>query len=139
MLRAWIKVRPTERRPALLEFNRRVVAGVPERPRRNSGSDDEVDGAEELIRAAVPARSIVYGRRGSPPRSPKRGFDFTPVMFAMLALFIAIGSFQFLDALPGAERGLFLSEKACPIYQHSSLDRPLVHGDDDCMDEGARS
>lgn len=52
--------------------------------------------------------------------SPKRGLDFTPVMFAMLALFIAVGTFQFLHALPGAERGLFLFEEACPIYQHSS-------------------
>lgn len=57
-------------------------------------------------------------------RSPKRGFDFTPVMFAMLALFIGVGTFQFLQALPGAERGLFLFEKACPIYQHSSIRPP---------------
>jgi hypothetical protein len=48
-----------------------------------------------------------------------RGFDFTPVMFAMLALFIAVGTFQFLQALPGGERGLFLFEKTCPIYQHA--------------------
>jgi hypothetical protein len=45
-----------------------------------------------------------------------RGFDFTPILFAILALFVAVGIFQFLGSWPGAERGLLSFEKACPIY-----------------------
>lgn len=51
-----------------------------------------------------------------------RGFDFTPALFVTLTLFVTIGAFQFLQGLPGGERGLLAFEKACPIYgKHASF------------------
>ena len=41
--------------------------------------------------------------------------DFTPILFALIAAFVVIGSLQFLPALPGAEHGLLLLEKTCPL------------------------
>jgi hypothetical protein len=46
-----------------------------------------------------------------------RPFDFTPALFAILALFVAVGMYQFLGSWPGGERGLLSFEKACPIYE----------------------
>ena len=45
-----------------------------------------------------------------------RGIDFTPVLLAIVAAFAVFGSFEFVRALPGAEHGLLLFEKACPIH-----------------------
>lgn len=45
-----------------------------------------------------------------------RAFDFTPVVFVVLALFVVGGTVQFLGSLPGGERGLLSFERACPIY-----------------------
>jgi hypothetical protein len=42
--------------------------------------------------------------------------DFTPMLLATVLAFVVIASVQFLGALPGAERGLLLFEKACPIH-----------------------
>jgi hypothetical protein len=44
------------------------------------------------------------------------GFDFTPVLVAFVLLFVIVGTFQFLNVLPGGERGLLQFEKACAIY-----------------------
>jgi hypothetical protein len=46
-----------------------------------------------------------------------RAFDFTPVLFAILALFVVAGTFQFLGSWPAAQRGLLSFERACPIYE----------------------
>jgi hypothetical protein len=42
--------------------------------------------------------------------------DFTPALFGLVLAFVVIGSAQFLSSLPGAERGLLLFEKTCPIH-----------------------
>jgi hypothetical protein len=42
--------------------------------------------------------------------------DFTPIFIAIVMAFVVLGSLRFLSALPGAEHGLLLFEKACPIY-----------------------
>jgi hypothetical protein len=48
------------------------------------------------------------------------GLDFTPVLFGIVLAFVAAGLFGFLSGLPGAERGLLLFERACPIYHHTA-------------------
>ncbi|MFZ0573107.1 MAG: hypothetical protein WAM02_00305 [Candidatus Cybelea sp.] len=48
--------------------------------------------------------------------SPSRGFDFTPVLFAIVLAFVVAGSLQFSRSLAGGERGLLLFERACPIH-----------------------
>lgn len=45
-----------------------------------------------------------------------RGIDFMPILLALVAAFVVIGSLQFITTLPAAERGLLLFEKACPIH-----------------------
>jgi hypothetical protein len=42
--------------------------------------------------------------------------DFTPALLVAVLAFVALASAQFLNALPGGERGLLLFEKACPIH-----------------------
>jgi hypothetical protein len=39
-----------------------------------------------------------------------------PVLLVMVLTFAVAASVQFLNAFPGAERGLVLFEKACPIH-----------------------
>ena len=39
-----------------------------------------------------------------------------PILLAIVAAFVVLGSFYFLLALPGAEHGLLLFDKACPIH-----------------------
>ena len=39
-----------------------------------------------------------------------------PVLLATVLAFVVIASVQFLSGLSGAERGLLLYEKACPIH-----------------------
>lgn len=51
----------------------------------------------------------------SPSNELPRGIDFTPVLLAVVAAFVVIGSLQFMLTLPAAEHGLLLFEKACPI------------------------
>jgi hypothetical protein len=45
-----------------------------------------------------------------------RGFDFAPLLAAVVLAFVILGSLQFWNVLPGGERGLLRFEKACPIY-----------------------
>jgi hypothetical protein len=45
--------------------------------------------------------------------------DFAPVFLLLVLAFAAVGSLQFAQSLHGAEHGIFLFEKACPIY-HSA-------------------
>jgi len=47
---------------------------------------------------------------------PALGFDFMPLLLAIVAAFVILGSLQFAINLPGAERGLVAFEKACPIH-----------------------
>lgn len=54
--------------------------------------------------------------RSSSPEEGPQGIDFMPVLLAIVAAFVLIGAFQFLLALPLAEHGLLLFEKACPIH-----------------------
>jgi hypothetical protein len=49
-------------------------------------------------------------------KRPWRGFDFTPVLFAIVLVFVVVGSLQFSRSLAGGERGLLLFERACPIH-----------------------
>jgi hypothetical protein len=42
--------------------------------------------------------------------------DFTPALAGIVLVFVLVGSLQFLSGLPGAERGLLLFERACPIH-----------------------
>jgi hypothetical protein len=42
--------------------------------------------------------------------------DFTPALLATVLVFVVVASVQFLSSLPGAQRGLLLFEKACPIH-----------------------
>lgn len=44
------------------------------------------------------------------------GIDFMPILLLAVLAFVVVGSLQFLLALPGAEHGLLLFEKACPIH-----------------------
>lgn len=46
-------------------------------------------------------------------------FDFTPVLLAIVLVFVVVASAQFLRDLPGGEHGLLLFEKACPIHRAS--------------------
>lgn len=48
--------------------------------------------------------------RGSPA-----GFDFTPVLIALVVVFVVVGTLQFLSVLPGGERGLLDFERACRL------------------------
>jgi hypothetical protein len=57
-------------------------------------------------------------------KGPPRAVDFTPLLLATVLAFVIVATFQFLRDLPGAERGLLLFERACPI--HSDTDRPLT-------------
>lgn len=52
----------------------------------------------------------------SSPNERPQGIDFMPVLLAVVAAFVVIGTSQFLLALPLAEHGLLLFEKACPIH-----------------------
>jgi hypothetical protein len=47
------------------------------------------------------------------------GFDFTPVLLATVLIIVVVAAFQLLHSVPGSEHGLFLFEKACPIYNMS--------------------
>jgi hypothetical protein len=47
---------------------------------------------------------------------PSRGFDFTPVLFAIVLVFVVVGTLQFSRSLAGGERGLLIFEKTCPIH-----------------------
>jgi hypothetical protein len=49
-------------------------------------------------------------------RGSSRGFDFTPLLFAIVLAFVVVGSLQFSRTLAGGERGLLLFERACPIH-----------------------
>jgi hypothetical protein len=40
----------------------------------------------------------------------------TPALLASVLAFVFVAVLQLSNALPGAERGLLLFEKACPIY-----------------------
>jgi hypothetical protein len=46
----------------------------------------------------------------------RRGFDFTPVLLLAVVVFVGVALFELSRSLPGAEHGLFLYERACPIY-----------------------
>jgi hypothetical protein len=39
-----------------------------------------------------------------------------PVLLAVVAAFVVVGSLQFMLTLPAAEHGLLLFERACPIH-----------------------
>ena len=45
-----------------------------------------------------------------------QGIDFMPVLLAIVAAFVVLGSLEFMLSLPAAEHGLVLFEKACPIH-----------------------
>ncbi|HEY1868038.1 MAG TPA: hypothetical protein VGG70_07045 [Candidatus Cybelea sp.] len=45
------------------------------------------------------------------------GFDFAPLLLAIVLVFAVLGSFQFLRNLPSGESGLLRFERACPIYR----------------------
>jgi hypothetical protein len=47
---------------------------------------------------------------------PGHGFDFTPILFATVLLFVIVSVVQFAHGIAGAEHGVLLFEKACPIY-----------------------
>jgi hypothetical protein len=47
---------------------------------------------------------------------PWRGLDFTPALFAIVLVFVVLGTLQFSRSLAGGERGLLLFERACPIH-----------------------
>jgi hypothetical protein len=49
-------------------------------------------------------------------KEPARGIDFTPILLAIVVAFVILGSLQFVLSMPGAEHGLLLFEKACPIH-----------------------
>ena len=49
-------------------------------------------------------------------RSSEPGIDFTPILLVLVVAFVVLGSLQFVLAMPGAEHGLLLFEKACPIH-----------------------
>lgn len=42
--------------------------------------------------------------------------DFTAALLVTVLAFVVVASTQFLNGLPGAEHGLLLFEKACPIH-----------------------
>jgi hypothetical protein len=45
-----------------------------------------------------------------------QGFDFTPILFAVVLLFVVVAIVQFSQGWAGGQRGLLSFEKACPIY-----------------------
>jgi len=47
---------------------------------------------------------------------PAQGFDFTPILFAVVLLFVVVAIVQFSQGWAGGQHGLLLFEKACPIY-----------------------
>jgi hypothetical protein len=49
-------------------------------------------------------------------KSPAAGFDFTPVLFGVVLLFVVVAIVQFSQGWAGGQHGLLLFEKACPIY-----------------------
>ena len=50
------------------------------------------------------------------PKAVPRGIDFMPLLIVVVVAFALLGSLQFLLTLPGAEHGLLLFERACPIH-----------------------
>ena len=42
------------------------------------------------------------------------------LLFATVILFVCVAVLQFSQSLPGAEHGLLLFEKACPIHNGAS-------------------
>jgi hypothetical protein len=50
-------------------------------------------------------------------RGSWQGFDFTPVLLVTVLAFVVVALLEFSRNLPGAERGLLLFERACPIHQ----------------------
>jgi hypothetical protein len=45
-----------------------------------------------------------------------RGLDFTPVLFAVMILFLGSAAFQFLSSWPTGHQGLLAFEKACHLH-----------------------
>lgn len=45
-----------------------------------------------------------------------RSMNLTPIFLATVFAFVVVAVLQFAHGLPGAEHGLLLFEKACPIY-----------------------
>jgi hypothetical protein len=50
-------------------------------------------------------------------KSSRAGFDFTPVLFVLVLLFVIVGTIQFLSLLPGGERGLLEFERVCRLHR----------------------
>ncbi|HEY3676850.1 MAG TPA: hypothetical protein VGK84_12765 [Candidatus Tumulicola sp.] len=44
------------------------------------------------------------------------GFDFTPILLVLVALFVVVSVVQFTQGWAAGQHGLLLFEKACPIY-----------------------
>jgi hypothetical protein len=53
---------------------------------------------------------------GSKTPGLSQGFDFTAVLLLAVVVFVGAALFELSRSLPGAEHGLFLYERACPIY-----------------------
>jgi hypothetical protein len=49
-----------------------------------------------------------------------QGLDFTPVLLAVVLLFVIVSALKFTHSLAAGERGVLLFEKACPIYSKAS-------------------
>lgn len=45
-----------------------------------------------------------------------RGFDFMPVLFATLGVFVMFAVAQFFHDWPGAHNGLVVFERTCPAH-----------------------
>jgi hypothetical protein len=45
--------------------------------------------------------------------------DLTPALAGIVLVFVVAGTLQLLGSLHGAEQGLILFEKACPIHNGS--------------------
>ncbi len=64
----------------------------------------------------LPASDRNFFASRSVDTSIMRAFDFMPVLFLIMTVFVGAAILQFSGSWPDAHRGLLLLEKTCPIH-----------------------